>query len=319
MKKLFLYSLATINGASALLKTCSPSFHDNFLSGGDEISMRWEYCTKMTFSKSGFAEWHSWSTYRKKETFNLMFQNYVNEHKDREHSLQDEILDPNKHMLSIDLAIYDELQWQKMMHEVSMMKEIKHLNGTEQTVYQGRFGEPMTCRERLAHAIQIDTITIYPNSTMVVEDVKKRNITESHGDRVGVKHLYNKYALEFASKEEHAHFDDREWHDKMLEEQDQTWYFVLADCEGALELFRDEESQKDHLLGLSVLWHTEEKNADPVGYYQTYGKASPREILGDGFSSGKTENADSEETEDDDSEDALGATGFDFEEYSEEH
>lgn len=52
-----------------------------------------------------------------------------------------------------------------------------------------------------------------------------------------------------------AHFDDREWHEKMLQEQDQTWYFVLADCDGALEVFRDEQTKADHLLGLSVLWH----------------------------------------------------------------
>ena len=115
----------------------------------------------------------------------------------------------------------------------------------------------MTCRERLSHAIQIDEITIYPDRKMVVEDVKRRNITESHTDRVSLKHQNNKHHLQFGNKDEHAHFDDREWHEKMLEEQDQTWYFVLADCDGALELFRDEESKKDHLLGLSDLWHYE--------------------------------------------------------------
>lgn len=78
----------------------------------------------------------------------------------------------------------------------------------------------MTCRERLSHAIQIDEITIYPDSKMVVEDVKRRNITESHADRVSLKHQNNKHHLQFGNKEEHAHFDDREWHEKMLEEQD---------------------------------------------------------------------------------------------------
>lgn len=47
------------------------------------------------------------------------------------------LLDPLKHLLKIDLAIYDEIQWQKMMHEVSMVKEIKHLNGTEVKEFQG--------------------------------------------------------------------------------------------------------------------------------------------------------------------------------------
>ena len=87
MKIINLSTFVLINGANALFKTCVPSFHDNFISGGDEISMRWEYCTKMTFSKDGFAEWHSWATYRRKDLFNLMFQNYVNEHKDKEHFL----------------------------------------------------------------------------------------------------------------------------------------------------------------------------------------------------------------------------------------
>lgn len=43
---LFLTLVITTQG---LLKTCSPTFHEKFLSSGDEIKMRWEYCTKMTF------------------------------------------------------------------------------------------------------------------------------------------------------------------------------------------------------------------------------------------------------------------------------
>ena len=54
---------------------------------------------------------------------------------------------------------------------------------------------------------------------------------------------------------------------------------MLADCDGALELFRDEESQKDHLIGLSDLWHYEQKNADPVGYWKQYGAAKPQDIF----------------------------------------
>lgn len=134
MKNLVIYLLASTQSAFALMKTCSPSFHDNFLSGGDELTMRWEYCTKMTFSKHGFAEWHSWSTYRRKDHYSSIFQNYVMEHYDKD-MLDGSILDPMKHLLKIDLAIYDEIQWQKMMHEVSMMKEIDHLNGTQVTEF----------------------------------------------------------------------------------------------------------------------------------------------------------------------------------------
>jgi hypothetical protein len=37
----------------------------------------------------------------------------------------------------------------------------------------------------------------------------------------------------------------------MLDQKDQTWYFVLADCGGTLEIMNDEVSKKQHLLGLS--------------------------------------------------------------------
>ena len=42
----------------------------------------------------------------------------------------------------------------------------------------------MTCEERLSHAIQIDKIKIYPNSSLVVEKIQKRNITESFEERI---------------------------------------------------------------------------------------------------------------------------------------
>ena len=31
--------------AHGLMKTCRPTFHEKLMSGGDEIKMRWEYCT----------------------------------------------------------------------------------------------------------------------------------------------------------------------------------------------------------------------------------------------------------------------------------
>lgn len=39
------------------------------------------------------------------------------------------------------------------------------------------------------------------------------------------------------------------------EGKDQTFYFALADCDGALEIYEDQVSKKEHLLGLSTLWH----------------------------------------------------------------
>ena len=77
--------------------------------------MRWEYCTKMTFSKTGYAEWHSKATYRSKDYYQKLFMNYLMEN----HQLDSDAMDQDKHLLQIDLAIYDEIQWQKMMHEVS--------------------------------------------------------------------------------------------------------------------------------------------------------------------------------------------------------
>jgi hypothetical protein len=42
---------------------------------------------------------------------------------------------------------------------------------------------------------------------------------------------------------------------------DQTFYFALADCDGALEIFEDEE-KREHLLGLNSLW----RNIDESEY-----------------------------------------------------
>jgi hypothetical protein len=65
----------------------------------------------------------------------------------------------------------------------------------------------------------------------------------------------------------------------MLQEQDQTWYFALADCDGALEVFRDEKKKSDHLLGLSVLWHDIQESEDPVAYYAKYGGADKKGLI----------------------------------------
>jgi hypothetical protein len=42
--------------------------------------------------------------------------------------------------------------------------------------------------------------------------------------------------------------------------KEQTWYFAVADCEGDLEIYTDEDSKKDHLLGLSAFSHDSEDN-----------------------------------------------------------
>jgi hypothetical protein len=49
----------------------------------------------MTFSSKGYAEWHSYATYKNKEQFSKLFMTYVMEHK---HSELDH-LDPNKHLI----------------------------------------------------------------------------------------------------------------------------------------------------------------------------------------------------------------------------
>ena len=112
----------------------------------------------------------------------------------------------------------------------------------------------MTCDERLSHAIHIDKIKIYPNATMMVEKVVKRNIIETHDERVGQKHINNEYHNDYFNKEHLAHFDDPELHESMAQRKDQTWYFVLADCFGTLEIYQDEITKRDHLLGLDVFW-----------------------------------------------------------------
>lgn len=60
----------------------------------------------------------------------------------------------------------------------------------------------MSCHERLAHAIQVDKIKIYPNSSVIIEKTQKRNIIEDHETRVLMKHTNNEYHLEHGSYQE---------------------------------------------------------------------------------------------------------------------
>ena len=40
----------------------------------------------------------------------------------------------------------------------------------------------------------------------------------------------------------------------MMAGTDQTFFFVIADCKGALEIYQDEITKRDHLLGLDLFW-----------------------------------------------------------------
>jgi len=71
----------------------------------------------------------------------------------------------------------------------------------------------MSCEERLSHAIHIDKIKIFPNSTTIIEKTKRRYIQESHEDRVEQKHVYNPYTLKYETKDIHMAHDFKEVHD----------------------------------------------------------------------------------------------------------
>ena len=72
----------------------------------------------MTFSKNALAEWHSWATYRQKDYYQKLYANFLIDKREE----KPDRFDIDKHLLQIDLAIYDEIQWSKIMHEVEMQK-----------------------------------------------------------------------------------------------------------------------------------------------------------------------------------------------------
>jgi len=128
----------------------------------------------------------------------------------------------------------------------------------------------MTCEERLSHAIHIDKIKIFPNGNAIIEKTKRRYIQESHEDRVEYKHVYNPYNLKYETKDIHLAHDWKDTHEKNQAKKDQTWYFILADCRGSLEILQDEVTKKDHLLGLHSLWQ-DIKEEDYKGYEELKG------------------------------------------------
>jgi hypothetical protein len=90
----------------ALVKTCSPSFHEKGISGADEMHMRWEFCTKMTFSPSATAKWETWGLYRHPDYFQKLWMNHLIEYK-----ADGKKADPLKTLIKVNLLIYDEIQW----------------------------------------------------------------------------------------------------------------------------------------------------------------------------------------------------------------
>lgn len=54
--------------------------------------------------------------------------------------------------------------------------------------------------------------------------------------------------------------DSEDYHDAIVNaNSEQTWYFAISDCEGDLEVFTDDDTKKDHLLGLSVFNNYDEE------------------------------------------------------------
>ena len=95
----------------------------------------------------------------------------------------DASLDMSKRLVQIDLAIYDETQWQKIMEDVEkskqVMEAVKQPENKELNAKVDKMEPLMTCEERLAHAIEIDKIKIYPNYSMVIEKTKRRYLGNS--------------------------------------------------------------------------------------------------------------------------------------------
>ena len=128
--------------------------------------------------------------------------------------------------------------------------------------------ETMTCEERLSHAIQIDSIKIHANSTISVESISNRKVEETFQQRIERKGSKNKYydsvKTLFGGKSldsTNTQQDEDQWN-KFNKGKDQTWYFALADCHGALEIYQDAKTKKDHLLGLDLFWKDDTEKKD---------------------------------------------------------
>lgn len=187
------------------------------------------------------------ATYMYPQLFEKVFQNYLME----EEVTDTAAMDPNQHLITIDLAVYDEVQWQKVMHDQDMKTSMQ--KAIDSGVGHHDSYKPMSCHERLSHAIQIDKIKLFPNSSMIIEKVQKRNIVESHDERIGSKEKSNKYHELYDSQALHTYLDNEHTHAHFMDKEDQTWYFAIADCNGKLEVFHDDK-KNDHMLGLREMW-----------------------------------------------------------------
>jgi hypothetical protein len=107
MKSRLLSLFSLVSGVHSLTKICQPSFHDVYISGGDEINMRWEYCTKMTFKRHGQAEWNVDAYWKYDDQFKKLFLNYLQDHK----FSKPEQTNPLNNLVQIELAVYDENGW----------------------------------------------------------------------------------------------------------------------------------------------------------------------------------------------------------------
>lgn len=266
--------------------------------------MRWEYCTKVTFKKNGFAEWHSWATYLNERHFSKLFNNYLKYRpKPAGSEKQWDQIDPNVHLTQIDLAIYDQTGFRKVMLDAfssghSFLKSLKQ----------------MTCEERLSHALQIQKIKIYPNATSIVEDFQKRDLSEVYEKKIQQNSLGNEYFKESDTEEV-----DKAMHENQAK-NDQTWYFVLADCKGTLEIYQDEQTKREHLLGLDVLW----QNLNATDNLSVPTHNTPRENRNqDSFEETELMNENTVQQRvdrfDDDDEDDENEEVFNWEAYAKEH
>mmetsp|Transcript_13184 Transcript_13184/g.20537 ORF Transcript_13184/g.20537 Transcript_13184/m.20537 type:complete len:91 (+) Transcript_13184:221-493(+) len=89
--------------------------------------------------------------------FRRLFKNFLT---DVPH---EEVEEPKmmKHLVSFDLAVYDQLQWDKIMNDISLMKmegimkSFRKLRGDDDEEDESPFNSymPMSCFERLSHAI----------------------------------------------------------------------------------------------------------------------------------------------------------------------
>jgi len=66
-----------------------------------------------------------------------------------------------------------------------MLEAINNPNNKELNEKVDRMTPVMSCEERLAYAMEIDRIKIYPNHNLVIEKTKRRNIGKNQNQVKG--------------------------------------------------------------------------------------------------------------------------------------